>query len=46
MSLIKDQMKEIMSILPQETISINILRHVLKAVREEHDSKFEVRLTL
>lgn len=39
--IIKKQMQEIAATLPQHTVPLNILRHVLKAVREEHDSKFK-----
>lgn len=42
MNLIKANIKEITNYLPTEIISINILRHMLKVIREEHDLQFKV----
>lgn len=42
MNLIKLRIKEIMSALPQESTSTNIMRHILKVIREEYESLSKV----
>lgn len=42
MDLIKQRIKRVMAALPQESTSINIMRHILKVVREEYETGSKV----
>lgn len=42
MNLIKQRIKWVMAALPQESTSTNIMRHVLKVVREEYETGSKV----
>lgn len=44
MNLIKLRLKKIVEILPQEATTNNIMRHILKIIREEYDAGFKVRV--
>lgn len=42
MDLIKLRIEKLMNALPQEATSVNIMRHILKIIREEYDAGFQV----
>lgn len=42
MDMIKIRIQKLMDSLPQEATPVNIMRHILKLIREEYDSGFEV----
>lgn len=42
MDLIKQRIKWVMAALPQESTSTNIMRHILKVVREEYETGSKV----
>lgn len=44
MNLIKQRIKWVMAALPQESTSTNIMRQVLKVVREEYETDTKVNL--
>lgn len=42
MNLIKLRLKKIVHLLPQEATTNNIMRHILKIIRDEYDAGFKV----
>lgn len=44
MNLIKNRMKLIFADLPYETVVTNVMRHILKIIREEYNADTEVNL--
>lgn len=45
MQMIKLRLKKVMKDLPHESTAVNVMRHVLKVVREEYETVSKVQLT-
>lgn len=46
MELIKAEVRRIEKVLPQEAAAVNVMKHILKLIRDEYITGFKVRLII